>query len=81
MPPRVMLINMDRCLNYLTNEGKHIESGNEDKFAGNLVMSSINAMLFKKQSRRDDLISLTYLLIYMIQGFLPFVTKLTMPIK
>ena len=31
-------------------------------------MGSVNAMNFKSVSRRDDLISLTYLLVYMIQG-------------
>ena len=33
-----------------------------------MAMSSVNAMNFQSVSRRDDLISLTYLLVYMIQG-------------
>ena len=44
-------------------------------------MASVNAMNFRKLSRRDDLISLTYLLIYMIQGHLSFMVKQTVPMK
>ena len=35
---------------------------------GNMAFGSVNAMNFKSVSRRDDLISLTYLLVYLIQG-------------
>ena len=44
-------------------------------------MSSVNAMNFLSLSRRDDMISLTYLLIYMIQGQLRFTVKNEIPLK
>ena len=36
-------------------------------------MSSANALDFKRTSRRDDLISLTYIMIFMITGRLDFI--------
>ena len=44
-------------------------------------MASINSMNFRKLSRRDDLISLGYLLIYMIQGSLSFIPGKDVPYK
>ena len=41
-------------------------------FNGNLAFCSKNAMNFSVTSRRDDLISLTYMLLYMHQGKLLF---------
>lgn len=38
-------------------------------------MASKNALNFQRVSRRDDFISLTYLLVYMIQGHLCFIAK------
>ena len=68
--PRVTLINLDNCTDYLMSDGdgnnRHIPRGTEDTFRGNLMMASLNDMNYKKLSRRDDLISLSYLLIYMI---------------
>lgn len=40
---------------------------------GNAEMASKNAMNFNSVSRRDDLISLTYLLIYLKKGSLDFI--------
>ena len=71
---RVVLIDLDNCSDYKTADGKHIPSeGTEKNFRGNLAMASVNAMNYKKLSRRDDFISLSYMLIYMIQGSLSFV--------
>ena len=38
------------------------------QFRGNIAFCSKNAMNFTTQSRRDDLISLNYILIYLFQG-------------
>ena len=35
-------------------------------------MASYNAMSFKKTTRKDDMVSLAYLLIFMVQGFISF---------
>ena len=47
---------------------QHIKFQTVDKFVGNLTLSSFNAMDYKSVSRRDDLISLTYMLILINEG-------------
>lgn len=70
-----MITNFEYCTEYLTADGKHIQPGKVSKFKGNLAMASKNALNFQRVSRRDDLISLTYLLVYMVQGHLCFIAK------
>ena len=41
-------------------------------FRGNFLFASVNAFIFQTLSRRDDLISLGYLLVYLIDGDIPF---------
>ena len=70
------LIDFGLITDYLDKDGNHIEeslanSGNNN-FAGNVAFCSKNAMNFMRLSRRDDLISLTYMLLYMHQGRLAF---------
>ena len=59
------LIDFTLCTRYLDHNGDHIKYETVDNFVGNLALSSVNPMEFKSVSRRDDLISLTYLLILM----------------
>ena len=66
------LIDFGLCTDYLTAEGKHIEFGYTSEFIGNLALSSKNAMNFCTVSRRDDLIQLSYMLVYMVNGHLDF---------
>ena len=40
---------------------------------GSFIFASVNSMNYITQSRRDDLISLCYLLVYMVNGDLPFI--------
>ena len=52
--------------------GKHIAKTEVDTFRGNMIFASLNQLNFKITSRRDDIISLCYLLIYMLNnGCLP----------
>lgn len=45
-------------------------------FRGNFMLASVNQLEFKKTSRKDDLISLAYLLIYMVNGKkMPFLNQ------
>ena len=76
-----MLTDLDHCSDYLTDDGLHISEGSVDNFKGNLVLASVNALLFRKLSRRDDLLTLTYLLIYMLQGHIYFLAKQHVPYK
>lgn len=72
----IRLIDFGLCTNYLDSDGEHIPKSKEKVFFGNIAFGSVNAMNFKSVSRRDDLISLTYLLVYMVQGSLSMLTQL-----
>ena len=52
--------------------GKHILPKISTKFNGNFKFSSSNAIKGKESSRRDDIISLGYMLIYLIKKELPW---------
>jgi serine/threonine protein kinase len=58
------LIDFGLCKPYLDDDGKHVKPG-FSLFCGNLAFCSVNAMLNKILSRRDDLISLVYMLLYL----------------
>ena len=47
--------------------GKHIDKGWAELFRGNMYFSSVNLLSFKTPSRRDDLCSLAYLVIFMLR--------------
>ena len=51
---------------------QHIPYRERNKFVGNNRFASINAHLGLEQSRRDDLMSIGYNLIYMLKGGLPW---------
>ena len=52
--------------------GNHIKCTRIKKFVGSLRYASINALRLREQSRRDDLESIGYMLIYLIKGKLPW---------
>ena len=64
----------------LTAEGirhGHIPQKEVETFQGNMMNASINQLLFKNTSRRDDLMSLCYMLCQMFRkGELPYAEKL-----
>ena len=66
----IRLIDFGLCTSYIDEKNQHIKKTDQTTFFGNIAMGSVNAMNYKSVSRRDDLISLTYLLVYMIQGHL-----------
>lgn len=47
---------------------QHIEPQEIQTFRGNMIFASLNQLNFQMTSRRDDLISLCYLLIYLLNG-------------
>lgn len=73
--PRVTLINLELCTDYLTKSGEHIKPNKVKTFIGNVEMASSYAMNLNLTSRRDDIISLAHLLIFMVQGHLSFLNK------
>ena len=58
---------------YYINKTNHIEFKIYKKMIGkNIIFGSINNLIGFELSRRDDLISLSYMLIYLIKGYLPW---------
>ena len=49
-------------------EGKHVSCEIVETFKGNCVFASLNHLEFKTTSCKDDLISLVYLLTYLMKG-------------
>lgn len=48
--------------------GKHILEDEVETFRGNMIFGSLNQLNFMTTSRRDDLISLCYMIIYMLNN-------------
>ena len=71
-PIKIYLIDFGISKPYLLNN-KHIPYQYKNKFVGNLNFASINAHKLYEQSRRDDLESLAYMLIYFYFGELEWI--------
>jgi len=59
------LIDFGLVSRFETPDGAHIEPGISDKFKGSMLFASKYVFNFTMTSRRDDLISLCYLLIFL----------------
>ena len=57
---------------YFVEEGKHVPFKDDAKFVGTPRYASLNAHLGNRQSRRDDLESIFYLIVYFVKGELPW---------
>ena len=72
-PNVIYIIDFGLCKKYRSSKtGKHILPKTDRNFNGNLKFSSSNTIRGKNPSRRDDLISLGYMLIYLIKKELPW---------
>jgi len=72
-PNVIYIIDFGLCKKYRSSKtGKHILPKIGLKFHGNFKFSSSNAIKGKESSRRDDIISLGYMLIYLIKKGLPW---------
>lgn len=69
----ISLVDFGYASSYLDKTtGQHRPKQMVDKFRGNLIFASLNQLNFNATSRKDDIISMSYLLIYMLnRGNLP----------
>jgi len=72
---KLRIIDFGLSKKYRDQNGKHIEESKERLFQGNIIFASKNVFNMKTQSRRDDLISLCYFLLYLVDGDLCFLTN------
>jgi serine/threonine protein kinase len=63
---KIYLVDLGVAMPYLNNENLHLRCDEKKIFTGNILFASKNAFAYKQQSRRDDLIALVYLLIYLL---------------
>ena len=69
---KLKLIDFGLCTKFRHSNGDHYKKKQLNRFKGNLIFSSKNAFKGHILSRRDDLISLAYLMIYLVDGDLEF---------
>ena len=63
---KVTLIDFGMAKPYLNKYSDHVDQSILTEFSGNLIFSSQYQMDFKSTSRRDDLISIFYVLIWLL---------------
>jgi serine/threonine protein kinase len=72
---KIRVIDFGLAQKYIEADGNHIAMTKQGTFKGNIIFASKNAFNLLTQSRRDDLISLCYFLLYIIDGDLPFLQR------
>jgi serine/threonine protein kinase len=70
---KIYLIDYGFCKRY-DHDGKHIEERKINSIIGTVNFVSINVHKFLEPSRRDDLESVIYIIIYMLYGTLPWIS-------
>jgi len=71
----VYIIDFGLCKKYIDNDNKHIEMKSGKTIIGTPNFVSVNVHNGVEPSRRDDLISVAYIILYLINGGLPWQTK------
>lgn len=69
---KIYIIDLGLAKRYIIGNNQHIEYRSDKKFTGSFRYSSIRNHKGLEQSRRDDLESIGYMLIYLLKGKLPW---------
>ena len=69
---QIYLIDFGLSLCYKDNNGRHISQRNSREIVGSINFISVNIHKGISPSRRDDIISIYYVLVYLIVGDLPW---------
>src|SRR5437868_743829 len=69
---RIHMIDLGLAKKWRLSNGKHIAFASGNKIIGTARYASINSHIGNQLSRRDDMESLGYLLIYLVKGRLPW---------
>ena len=72
----IYLIDFGISKPFLDHKGVHIKKRSNVPFTGNILFASKNLFVNREQSRRDDLISLVYLVLYFLNGGMSWLGKL-----
>ena len=67
-PSTIYLIDFGTSTKYLDTDGAHIQNKRLGSFTGNLLFSSINSCKGNTKSRRDDVESAIFIMIYLLNG-------------
>ena len=72
-PEKIYLIDFGLSVKFVDDNGKHVEKQYLQKFSGNFLFASLNSCRGFNKSRRDDIESLFYMVIYLLnQSYLPW---------
>lgn len=70
---KLYLIDFGLAQSYIDEEGKHLEKQYVRKFSGNFLFASLNSCRGNNKSRRDDMESVMYIMIYLLNdNYLPW---------
>lgn len=72
----VYIIDFGLCKKYVDNDNKHIEMKSGKTIIGTPNFVSVNVHNGVEPSRRDDLISVAYIILYLINGGLPWIREM-----
>jgi casein kinase 1 len=73
-PFKARLIDFGLSRKYLDANGEHVPNTVQRVFRGNVIFASKHLFNLDAPSRRDDLISLCYLMLYLVDGDLQFIS-------
>lgn len=72
-PQVIYLIDFGLACKYQDEDGQHVKKEYIEKFSGNFLFASLNSCRGNNKSRRDDIQSLLYIMVYLLNNnYLPW---------